>query len=696
MSILIPERIIDDAIQSAQSGAFSAFAVQPATERDIEESLTWLEYIESHSKQTREAAAKAEKDRLVKRRKSPTQPKREENPRSKQSLLAGKAQRLDSLFTHALKNLDPKKRAERLGVGFDEVLNIETGEIKPKLTAEVERGHFASKSLEADKTAKVHFQSRNWCDGFRVVCTQNTRASDAPDANTGERITQTVTSRARGKIIDSGLYMQSVKGGFNCFLTVTLDADARKKLNEKHLKKDRGGKAGDVIKPWFSANGEKLVFPMAENNEIIASGRFTHLKYDFSTIGEQLSPFFDSLGKMHKRGFVATGDISKTPKAKEYLWGKVECIGRADRLYSWGKVSSVGASGRIESDLMHDNERLYPWGTVECIEQCEKRAITNNKMEVTAIECEQSATKKPVFDYLWCAEAPHTGDKNESKKYKWGDVECIGQNERMYPWGKVSSVGEQNYHAHVLMRWNVEPVFFHEWAARIEGLWGQGFVTIERIKNAKAAASYLLKALGYMVKGGEGSQGEIRGNRYNISKHARAESWENCATHEAQHMYGLIQEYTQGLEAKKERKLFKQVELKKTLGTIEKLKNVNKKDFSEKRAQFIEKLEQKLETVSEKISEISTELNGNFARGGVAKFANESAFVGFIDWAIGVRGWQLKTSFLKSSNADIEKEKTEESAVNKLLKKTRQFYDDSMNALCDFYSRFERVDNYGI
>ena len=246
------------------------------------------------------------------------------------------------------------------------------------------------------------------------------------------------------------------------------------------------------------------------------------------------------------------------------------------------------------------------------------------------------------------------------------------------------------------MRWNVEPVFFHEWAARIESIWAQGFVTIERIKNAKAAAAYLLKALGYMVKGGEGSQGEIRGNRYNISKYARAEGWENCATHEAQHMYGLIQEYAQGIEAKKQRKIIKQSELKKTLGTIEKLTNVNKKTFSEKRQQFIESLENKLEQVGEKVSELASELNGNFAMGGVAKFANETAFVGFIDWAIGVRGWQLKTSFLNSTSADVESEKAEETAVNKLLKQTRKFYDDSMAALCDFYSRFEPVNNYGV
>jgi len=690
MIINIPEHIINQAAVSAQSGAFFSCGV---TEN---KTGWWTEELYGQNPE----GARSGKARLVKRRKSQTEPKREENPRSKQSLLAAKASSLDSLYSHALKNLTPEQRSERLGINPDEILCLETGEIKPKQVAEIDKGHFASTITQADETARAHFQSRNWCDGFRIVCTQNTRASDAPDANTGDRITQSVSSRARGKIIDSGLYMQAVKGGFNAFLTVTLDAAARKKLDEKHLKKDRGGKAGDIIKPWYDASGEKLVFEMADNNPIVASGRFSLLKYDFATIGEQLSPFFDALGKMHKRGFVATGQVAKTPAGKKYSWGKVECVGRADKLYSWGKVSSVGGQGHVNSDLMHNNERLYSWGVVECIETCERRAYTNERMELTAIECEQSANKKPVFDYLWCAEAPPTGDKNESKKYAWGAVECIGHNERLYPWGKVSAVGKQNYHAHVLMRWNVEPVFFHEWASRIEKIWGQGFVTIERIKNANAAAAYLLKALGYMVKGGEGSQGEIRGNRYNISKHARAEGWENCATHEAQHMYGLIQEYMQGLEEKARRRAAKQCELKATIGFIEKQKNINKKTFSEKRLHLIEKLEKKLETISEKVTEISNEIHGNFARGGVAKFADKTAFLGFMDWAIGVRGWQLKTAFTKLTNPEVDKqieaEKQEENIVNKLLRKTRQCYDDSISALCDFYSRFERVDDYGI
>lgn len=645
MSIHVPEHIINQAAVSAQSGAFFDCGVQ------TENTGWWTQELYGTKPEGRAAG----KDRLVKRRKSPTQINHDESPRSKQSLLTAKALSLNSLIAGALNKFTPQERAKHLNIDSDEVLDIETGEITPKKIQEVERGHFASSVIESDKSAKVHFQNRNWCDGFRIVCTQNTRASDAPDANTGDRVTQTVTSRARGKIIDSGLYMQAVKGGFNSFTTVTLNAAARWRVDNNHFQKVAQRPAGTKLDAIYTQDGQLV------HGVEFAAGEFTAVKFERTTLGQELSRFFDSLGKMHKRGFVANGKISTTEKAKKYSWGSVECIGRNDKLYSWGKVSSVGASGRVESDLLNSNERVYSWGPVECV----------------------GVDAKPVFDYLWCAEAP--SKKHGSKVYEWAGEKH-----------EIKCVGEQNYHAHVLMRWNVETVFFHEWAARIEKLWGQGFVTIERIKNAKAAASYLLKALGYMVKGGEGSQGEIRGNRYNISKHARAEDWENCATHEAQHMYGLIQEYMQGLDAKKERRMRKQAELKKTVAIVEKQKNINKKTFSEKRDKWLKSLENKIESIGETISEISAELNGNFALGGVAKFANESAFVGFISWAVGVRGWQLKTSFLDSTTADIKSEKIDESAVNKILRETRRFYDNSMNALCDFYSRFELVNDYGI
>ncbi|MCG7553087.1 hypothetical protein [Pseudoalteromonas sp. Of11M-6] len=686
----VTDSILHEAIQSAQQGAFFRDSIPDVSETDIENSITWQEYVESFARSNREAQAPQgiEKARLVIRCKSPTSDLRKPQMSKREAAQHHKAQQLERLYTDAALKLSPEKRAEWLGIQSNECLDIETGEVRPKFVAEVEKNHFESpvvgkiereanpKSNKKPKILKphyqnnrAHFQTRNWCDGYRIVCTQMTTTSDAPDANTGDRLTTELTSRARGKIIDSGLYMAAVKGGFTAFTTVTLDEKARWRMDNDHYRKVAKRKAGTTLAAIYSPEGNLL------HEEITTSGAYTAVEFERSTIGQELSPFLDLVGKMHKRGWTASGRISKTPSAKKYSWGKVECIGRSDRLYPWGKVSSVGAKGRVHTDLMHNNERVYPWGIVECIEQCEARAITNDDMEICKIECEQDPSKRPVFDYIWVAEAPPRIHET-----------------RDYPWGEVSSVGHQNYHAHLLMRWNVEPVYFHEWAALIEEKWGQGFVTIERIKNATAAAKYLLKALGYMTKGGDGSQGEIRGNRYNISKYARAEAWENCATHESQHMYGLIQEYMQGLEKQRLRKAKAEKRLKSTIGFAEKMKAVNKKDPTEKRDQLLKKLESQIAAMTEKVQSMATDLNGNFARGGVAKFSNDSKFLDFINWAIGVRGWRLRTVFgLDDDQQHRKEQRQEENTVTNLLVKAQQVIDESIESVMAWYSRFERV-----
>ena len=55
------------------------------------------------------------------------------------------------------------------------------------------------------------------------------------------------------------------------------------------------------------------------------------------------------------------------------------------------------------------------------------------------------------LDYMWVAECPTNKD------------------------------GEPNPHAHILLRWEVEPHVFQYWASRIESIWGHGFAKIERI-----------------------------------------------------------------------------------------------------------------------------------------------------------------------------------------------------------------------
>ncbi|KZX00956.1 hypothetical protein JL49_09100 [Pseudoalteromonas luteoviolacea] len=668
---MVTDSLIEAAIKSAKSGAFFRDSLAPVPTSVIENTLIEQDCIESqYRSNNREAAAPkgADKARLVISRKSQTRDFSSENVTKKQLTEHQKVTQLNDLFSSSVARLTPEQRSEWLGIGDDECLDLETGEVRPKFIAEVEQNHFVSSVVskpEREENAKsnkksklitpnyqrsaVHFQTRNWNDEYRIVCTQMTAPSDAPDSNTGQRITNGLTSRARGRIIDSGLYMQAVKGGYNAFLTVTLDEAARKKLDEKHYKKDKGGKAGQTIPPSYNSEGEKLVFEMAENEEIVADGRFTFVKYDFATIGEQLSPFLDKVGKMHKRGWIAS---------------------------NW----PLPAPEHVHTDLMHNNERLYDWGIVECIETCEARAITNELMQVCKIECEQDAKKRPVFDYMWVAEAPRKVHET-----------------RMYPFGpngemvEIQSLGYQNYHAHMLMRWNVPRHHFEEWAEKIEGHWKKGMVHIERIKSPAAAASYMLKALGYMSSDSKGEQGEIRGNRYNISKYARAEAWESCATHESQHMYGLIQEHLQLLEAKRAKKRKVQSELKEVIALRERVSN---QSFTEKRFTFLQKLTSKIEALTIKVQSMASELHGNFARGGVAKFSNDIEFKKFVDNAI-VRGWRLKTVFGLDDHAEHrEQQTTEENAVNNMLIKAQSLADESLDAVANFYSRFVRVEPY--
>ncbi len=110
---------------------------------------------------------------------------------------------------------------------------------------------------------------------------------------------------------------------------------------------------------------------------------------------------------------------------------------------------------------------------------------------------------KPL-DYLWVAEAP-----DSYTVFETGEV-------------------IQNPHVHVLMRWNVDYQYFKDWAERIERLWGNGFAHLEKLRSKKggSAAAYLMKALQYVAKAASGSdQGTIYGNRYGISKSARAPGW---------------------------------------------------------------------------------------------------------------------------------------------------------------------------
>ena len=224
--------------------------------------------------------------------------------------------------------------------------------------------------------------------------------------------------------------------------------------------------------------------------------------------------------------------------------------------------------------------------------------------------------KDDDFHYIWVAECP----ANEN--------------------------GEPNPHVHILLNWRVEKEIFQSWAKRIEKIWGNGFATLEKIKHAKAAGSYIIKAVGYAAKGDNASQGLIRGNRYNIARCSRAPSWDVLAAFDVDNMASIIREcgyklekWRKPLEKEINRKRFKKDELIKVLA-IENKKGEKKKTF---------KLQSLINRLSSEITEHKEILKsrGAFARSDNVfsiTFEGEQAsekMDTFLNWAAGARRWSM-------------------------------------------------------
>lgn len=114
----------------------------------------------------------------------------------------------------------------------------------------------------------------------------------------------------------------------------------------------------------------------------------------------------------------------------------------------------------------------------------------------------------------------------------------------LYCWvaeNPTNAEGERNPHVHVLMNWRVPAWLFKDWAARMEGLWRQGFAHLEKIRDEQAATAYMLKAVGYLAKAADDKdQGPIKGNRYAISEGAHAPPWITIERRELRALGALI------------------------------------------------------------------------------------------------------------------------------------------------------------
>ena len=374
------------------------------------------------------------------------------------------------------------------GLEGNRFVNKNTGEIvKPRI---------------GRRSAVARIDERTWSGSYRIRVTAQGSLSEPPPQQSGDRQTSQLSQKGASKILDSGAYVSAVRGGFTTFLTLTFDADARKRILEQE-----------------------------------------------STIGKEVTRFFDATTKMYQRGWQCAGDSIKSKNG-------FDCIGAT------AKVAEMNDS----------------------------------------------------LDYLWVAEMP------DNKK------------------------GEPNPHCHVLLRWNVEPYLFHDWASKIEKLWGLGFAKLERIRSADAASGYLLKALGYVVKGESKEQGTFKGNRYNISKAARAPAWECLAEFEAQNMCAIINEV-------REKWIRNDKPLKSTINKARealakktKAYNVNKskKNISEEqRTEILGKLKKSIKSLNDTIDTTYQRLTSRGARANEYQmtFNSPELLARFIGWASTTRLW---------------------------------------------------------
>lgn len=263
----------------------------------------------------------------------------------------------------------------------------------------------SNRNVKGAGTATV-CEFREWCDTYRIRTVVTPDMALKPPTQSGERISETLSSRAALKIAESCQYLAEQFDGYKTFVTWTFNDEIRSKFS---------------------------VFDIETRKPV-------------TTIQKEITRSMDGLVKMYKRGW-------------EYKNEKGEAV----------KVEALG-------------EKLR---------------------------------------YCWVAEVP----KNEA--------------------------GEDNPHIHMLMDWRVEHKHFASWARRIESIWGNGFATLEKIKDKDAAGAYMAKAAGYISKAnGESDQGVIRGNRYAISSAARAPDWVTVSLHEFGIMGRLIRETFDAMQYK--------------------------------------------------------------------------------------------------------------------------------------------------
>lgn len=601
---------------------------------------------------TREAAQKSEaiavdRDSLVKRGESPTNKNAlsfselyEHEYREKKSIARKKlaVKQSESIAHHVrIKKIhdktvftcpEPLSLKSRVKTPLSDYLKVTPRNTIGKKTIFDPKKEFNERGSIAKETkACVRLFNQPWSGKYKFnLVTGALGAKVAPPVTSGERITKELTKNASRNILESGAYLASARSGYSTFLTLTFsdksrqDLELLKPINRNVVKKYKTQFDEKYAIECFSGvpfslgDTEHVKNATSYSNAIESSGAFTPISFEpKTTIGKEVSRFFDGAQKIYQRGFVP----ESITEAREYPWGMVKCqqpnnekIEPAFVMYCPDIVSKKTPCGEIPRGFENavDFEKYNP-----------RKHTDSDYLENRA--CFGEREKSAPLDYMWVAEQP------------------------------TNKQGEKNPHVHVLMRWQVKPELFQAWAKRIEKLWGHGFAKLERIKTPEAASNYLLKAVGYLTKGASNDQGEIKGNRYGISASARAPSFECIGEFYADNFLAILGELREKLNRKKaiaHSKINAKInEQSASAAKMARLKNVNQKTESEKRKAYIDSIKKQLISNDEQVKAQQEYINNlpfisDYAIGGM----NEEQASNFLSWAMRERWWnsEVKTN----------------------------------------------------
>ncbi|PMI40711.1 hypothetical protein BCU46_04740 [Enterovibrio norvegicus] len=549
-----------------------------------------------HLIQSREAAARrAEIDSLVNGRKSPTQLKQVENQANIASLL----RRVST---------DEDKAHD---TPFDESARYDAAQRGEKTT------------IESRAVAALCY--RQWQNQTKIQIVAQTSSKNAPAPQSGKRVSAALTPRAVKNIIEAGAYTATTEAhGLRTFATFTFNDNARRRVLSGHediaapFTEIRPTEAG--YKPVCEVVGAYSPVAFERNMakpRVNIAGAYSTLPESSDYCGA-FCWIDDKPRQYRKAGFTTE---AKVINGDGEIAGAFCPLDRAPQL--------VNADGEIAGDYCPLERRPARLWEVTAIQK-------------TTIGREMSRTldgMKKMFERGW----KYTNDDGEKIDVPATDGEF------RYIWvaeSPANEQGEPNPHAHLLTNIAVEQQHFSAFCQRIESLWRNGYAHFERIRNKHAASSYIIKAVGYAAKGDNGEQGVIEGNRYGISRSARAPKWEVLATFEADRLSAVISECNRRLEqwkAPKRREIDRQQFIKnqaKKLIAIEKNKAQSNDAIIAMHSARIKAAESAMFSTRKEIQARGVRVSGEGRF--CIEFENDSDFsrsLAFLGWAHGARGW---------------------------------------------------------